>query len=112
MSETRKIAAALVADVVGYSRFAGEDKDRTLSRVRGLRSGLIRHCRASRAHRQAYRRRKLDRISPARCRPFDIRSIASSLGASPSALKSPPSSRRSEIKRTVPRKLRTGVPPR
>jgi hypothetical protein len=27
-------------------------------------------------------------------------------------LKSPPSSRRSEIKRTVPRKLRTGVPPR
>jgi class 3 adenylate cyclase len=38
MSETRKIAAILVADVVGYSRLAGADEDRTLSRLRGLRS--------------------------------------------------------------------------
>ena len=30
MSETRKIAAILVADVVGYSRLAGADEDRTL----------------------------------------------------------------------------------
>jgi TolB-like protein/class 3 adenylate cyclase len=40
MSETRKIAAILVADVVGYSRLAGVDEDRTLSRLRGLRSDL------------------------------------------------------------------------
>jgi adenylate cyclase len=41
MSETRKIAAILVADVVGYSRLAGSDEDRTLTRLRGLRSDLI-----------------------------------------------------------------------
>jgi adenylate cyclase len=41
MSETRKIAAILVADVVGYSRLAAADEDRTLSRLRGLRSDLI-----------------------------------------------------------------------
>jgi adenylate cyclase len=41
MSETRKIAAILVADVAGYSRLAGADEDRTLSRLRGLRSDLI-----------------------------------------------------------------------
>jgi adenylate cyclase len=38
VSETRKIAAILVADVVGYSRLAGADEDRTLSRLRSLRS--------------------------------------------------------------------------
>ena len=41
MSAPRKIAAILVADVVGYSRLAGADEDRTLSRLRGLRSDLI-----------------------------------------------------------------------
>jgi hypothetical protein len=41
MSETRKIAAILVADVVGYSRLASADEDRTLARLRGLRSDLI-----------------------------------------------------------------------
>ena len=41
MSETRKIAAILVADVVGYSKLAGADEDRTLSRLRALRSDLI-----------------------------------------------------------------------
>jgi TolB-like protein/class 3 adenylate cyclase len=41
VGETRKIAAILVADVVGYSRLAGTDEDRTLSRLRGLRSDLI-----------------------------------------------------------------------
>src|ERR1700757_5076341 len=40
MSETRKIAAILVADVVGYSRLAGADEERTLARLRGLRSDL------------------------------------------------------------------------
>ena len=37
----RKIAAILVADVVGYSRLAGADEDRTLARLRALRSDLI-----------------------------------------------------------------------
>ena len=41
MSETRKLAAILVADIVGYSRLASVDEDRTLARVRGLRSDLI-----------------------------------------------------------------------
>ena len=41
MSETRKIAAILVADIVGYSRLAGVDEDRTLARLRALRSDLI-----------------------------------------------------------------------
>src|SRR5271156_1820364 len=41
MSETRKIAAILVADVVGYGRLAGAEEDRTLARLRALRSDLI-----------------------------------------------------------------------
>src|ERR1700686_5018458 len=41
MVGTRKIAAILVADIVGYSRLAGTDEDRTLSRLRGLRTDLI-----------------------------------------------------------------------
>ena len=41
MGETRKLAAILVADVVGYGRLAGADEDRTLARLRGLRSDLI-----------------------------------------------------------------------
>ena len=41
MIETRKLVAILVSDVVGYSRLAGADEDRTLSRLRGLRSDLI-----------------------------------------------------------------------
>jgi class 3 adenylate cyclase len=36
MSETRKLAAILVSDVVGYSRLAGADEDHTLSRLRPL----------------------------------------------------------------------------
>jgi TolB-like protein/class 3 adenylate cyclase len=41
VSETRKIAAILVADIVGYSRLAGADEDRILARLRTLRSDLI-----------------------------------------------------------------------
>ena len=41
MTETRKLAAILAADVVGYSRLAGMDEDRTLARLRALRSDLI-----------------------------------------------------------------------
>ncbi len=41
MGETRKLAAILVADIVGYSRLAGADEDRTLARLRTLRSDLV-----------------------------------------------------------------------
>src|SRR5229473_4596728 len=41
VTETRKLAAILAADVVGYSRLAGADEDRTLARLRALRSDLI-----------------------------------------------------------------------
>jgi adenylate cyclase len=41
MRETRKLAAILASDVVGYSRLAGADEDRTLARLRALRSDLI-----------------------------------------------------------------------
>ena len=41
MGGTRKIAAILVADIVGSSRLARTDEDRTLSRLRELRSDLI-----------------------------------------------------------------------
>ena len=39
MPETRKLAAILAADVAGYSKLAA--KERTLARLRALRSGLI-----------------------------------------------------------------------
>jgi TolB-like protein len=41
MAETRKIAAILVADAVGYSRLASVDEEGTLARLRALRSDLI-----------------------------------------------------------------------
>jgi adenylate cyclase len=41
MAETRKLAAILCSDVVGFSRLAGADEDRILARLRSLRSDLI-----------------------------------------------------------------------
>jgi adenylate cyclase len=41
MAETRKIAAILAADVVGFSRMTGADEDGTMARLRALRSDLI-----------------------------------------------------------------------
>ncbi len=41
MTEYRKLAAILAADVVGFSRLTGADEDRTLARLRALRSDLI-----------------------------------------------------------------------
>ncbi len=41
MEESRKLAAILAADVVGFSRLTGSDEDRTLARLRALRSDLI-----------------------------------------------------------------------
>src|SRR5580658_9767700 len=41
MAENRKIAAILAADVVGFSRLTGADEDRTLARLRALRSDVV-----------------------------------------------------------------------
>jgi len=41
MTAGRTGAAILVADIVGYSRLAGADEERTLARLRALRSDLI-----------------------------------------------------------------------
>ena len=41
MIETRKLAAILACDMVGFSRLAGADEDRILARLRSLRSDLI-----------------------------------------------------------------------
>ena len=41
MTEKRKLAAIFAADVVGYSRLAGADEERTLARLRALSSDLI-----------------------------------------------------------------------
>ena len=41
MTETRKLAAILAADVAGYSKLAGSEEDRALVRLRALRSDLI-----------------------------------------------------------------------
>ncbi len=41
MTETRKLAAILAGDVVGFTRLTGADEDRTLARLRALRSDLI-----------------------------------------------------------------------
>ena len=59
MGETRKLAAILVADVVGYSRLAGADEDRT-RRACGASVAIssILPSPRSRPHRQAHRRRQ------------------------------------------------------
>src|SRR6516162_9968197 len=41
MVETRKLAAILVADVAGCSKLAAADEERTLARLRALRSDLL-----------------------------------------------------------------------
>jgi adenylate cyclase len=56
MSDTRKLAAILAFDVVGYSRLAGADEDRILARLRALPQRRPNYRRASRSSRQANRR--------------------------------------------------------
>jgi len=65
MSETRKLAAILVADIVGYSRLTGADEELTLARLRTLRSDLIDPTIAihNGLGHQADRRRGVRRIS-------------------------------------------------
>jgi hypothetical protein len=80
MSETRKLAAILVSDVVGYSRLAGADEERTLAPPqRPHRSG---DSRSSRPHRQTHWGRQHRRI-PERGRrgPLRHRGPERSVGA-------------------------------
>src|SRR5713101_3840141 len=41
MSQTRRLAAVLAADVAGYSRLMGADEEGTLARLKALRADLI-----------------------------------------------------------------------
>ena len=54
MSQTRRLAAILAADVAGYSRLMGVDEEGTLERLKALRCELLdpktaeHHCRGRR----------------------------------------------------------------
>ena len=41
MSEQRRLAAILVADVVGYSKLVGSDEAGTLTKLQALRANII-----------------------------------------------------------------------
>src|SRR6516162_6133237 len=41
MSQTRRLAAILAADVAGYSRLIGADEEGTLDRLRSIRADVI-----------------------------------------------------------------------
>ena len=41
MSQTRRLAAILAANVVGYSRLMGADEEGTLERLKALRAELL-----------------------------------------------------------------------
>lgn len=41
MSQTRRLAAILAADVAGYSRLMGADEEGTLERLKALRRELL-----------------------------------------------------------------------
>jgi adenylate cyclase len=41
MSQTRRLAAILAADVAGYSRLMGADEEGTLERLKALRRDLL-----------------------------------------------------------------------
>ena len=58
-TESRKLAAILAADVVGFSRLAGATEERTLARLRALRSD---HRHPPRPRGQAHRRWRAGRI--------------------------------------------------
>ena len=63
MAETRKLAAILAADVVGFSRLTGSDEEGTLARLRTLWSDLIAPTIALHHGRVvAHRRRKHYRV--------------------------------------------------
>jgi hypothetical protein len=46
MSQTRRLAAILAADVAGYSRLMGADEEGTLERLKALRRAVPGQCRS------------------------------------------------------------------
>ena len=66
MTETRKLAAILCSDVVGFSRLAGSDEDRTLARLRTFAEARDwGACRSSAAAGQVRERRGSSAIDAA-----------------------------------------------
>jgi class 3 adenylate cyclase len=59
MSQTRRPAAILAADVAGYSRLMGADEEGTLERLKALRRELLDPKIAE--HREGHRRRHIQR---------------------------------------------------
>jgi class 3 adenylate cyclase len=49
VTETRKLAAILAGDVVGFTRLTGADEDRTLARLRALPAVVLR-CHVGMSH--------------------------------------------------------------
>jgi len=64
MGEIRKIAAILVSDVVGYSRLAGADENRTLSRTAEFYESEVRWRTEIPRPTTAARREAYGRVSP------------------------------------------------
>jgi class 3 adenylate cyclase len=54
MSQTRRLAAILAADVAGYSRLMGVDEEGTHERLKALRREFV----DPRAHRSQFSRRR------------------------------------------------------
>jgi hypothetical protein len=65
MSQTRRLAAILAADVAGYSRLMGADEEGTLERLKALRHEIRRseNRRTSWPHCQDHRRRPAGGLS-------------------------------------------------
>ena len=59
MTEQRRLAAIVSADVAGYSRLMGRDESGTLAALKAIRQEVVDPAIASarRAHRQDHRRR-------------------------------------------------------
>jgi class 3 adenylate cyclase len=69
MSQTRRLAAILAADVAGYSRLMGADEEGTLERLKALRLELLdpkiaEHHGRPPAHREGLRSGRRCRRSP------------------------------------------------
>jgi hypothetical protein len=64
MTQTRRLAAILAADVAAYSRLIGADEEGTLNRLRAIRADVIdpKITGTPGPHRQNYRGRFAGRI--------------------------------------------------
>ena len=63
MTGHRRLAAILVADVVGYSRLIGSDEAGTLAQLQALRTEIIEpHAPVARPHRLARRATRIGRL--------------------------------------------------